>query len=277
MTAEYKRTRVSAFAGAIAGVLATVASEAGANSDATFDCVIQPTEVVELSSSVSGIIGSIEVDRSDPVEEGQVVAKLQSDVEQAQVELSKQRAGFDGEIVSKRASLAFAKRKQQRTQKLFNKKAVPFHVLDEAKTDAILAATELRNAEQNKRMAELELERAQATLALRTVRSPVSGVVVERLKSPGEFVEDKPILRIAQLDPLRVEVIVPVGRFGTISTGMRAEVTPELVRKRKYIAEVSIVDKVVDAASGTFGVRLELPNPGNYIPGGLRCSLTFLD
>ena len=123
----------------------------------------------------------------------------------------------------------------------------------------------------------LELERAQATLALRTVRSPVSGVVVERLKSPGEFVEDKPILRIAQLDPLRVEVIVPVGKFGTISTGMRAEVTPELARKRKYIAEVSIVDKVVDAASGTFGVRLELPNPGNFIPGGLRCSLIFLD
>ena len=78
------------------------------------------------------------------------------------------------------------------------------------------------------------------------------------------------VLRIAQLDPLRVEVIVPVGKFGTISTGMRAEVTPELARKRKYIAEVSIDNKVVDAASSTFGVRLELPNPGNYIPGGLR-------
>ena len=42
--------------------------------------------------------------------------------------------------------------------------------------------------------------------------------------------------------------------------------TPELTRKRKYIAEVTIVDKVVDAASGTFGVCLELPNPGNHIP-----------
>jgi len=273
MIAEYKRV----FTGVTAGLLMVLAVEVGAAGDVTFDCVIQPTEVVELSSSVSGIIGTIDVDRSDPVDKDQVVATLQSDVEQAQVDLSKQRAAFDGEIESKRASLAFAKRKQQRTQKLFNKKAVPFHVLDEAKTDAVLAATELRNAEQNKRMAELELARAEATLALRTVRSPVSGVVVERLKSPGEFVEDKPILRIAQLDPLRVEVIVPVGRFGTISTGMRAEVTPELTKKRTYLAEVSIVDKVVDAASGTFGVRLELPNPGNYIPGGLRCSLTFLD
>ncbi len=273
MAVGYKYASV----GAIAVLAATWASGSAANNVPTFDCVIQPTEVVELSSPVPGIIDTISVDRSDPVEKGQVVAKLQSGVEQAQVDLSKQRASFEGEIESKRASRQFARRNQQRTQKLFNKKAVPFHVLDEAKTDAILADTELRTAEQNKRMAELELARAEATLALRTVRSPISGVVVERLQSPGEFVEDKPILRIAQLDPLRVEVIVPVGKFGTITTGMRAEVTPELAKKRKYIAEVTIVDKVVDAASGTFGVRLELPNPGNYIPGGLRCSLKFLE
>jgi len=262
---------------AVTVVLAALATEAGAAGAPTFDCVIQPTEVVELSSSVPGIIGTVNVDRSDPVEQGQVVAKLQSEVEQAQVELSKHRAGLEGEIESKRVSLGFARRNRERTQKLFDKKAVPFGVLDEAKTDAALAATELRTARQNKRMAELELARAEATLALRTVRSPISGVVMERLKSPGEFITDKPILRIAQIDPLRVEVIVPVGKFGTISPGMRAEVTPELARKRTYIAEVVIVDKVVDAASGTFGVRLELPNPGNFIPGGLRCSLIFLD
>ena len=265
------------FACMIAVVTGAWACEAAANDSSVFDCVIQPTEYVELSSAVPGIIDSIAVDRSDPVEEGQIVARLQSDVEQAQVELSKQRAGFNGEIESKRAALGFARRNQERNQELYNKKAVPFHVLDEAKTDAILAATELSNAEQNKRMAELELVHAEAQLALRIVRSPISGVVVERMQSPGEYIENKPILRIAQLDPLRVEVIVPVSKFGTITKGMRAEVTPELTRKRKYIAQVTIVDKVVDAASGTFGVRLELPNPGNYIPGGLRCSLTFVD
>jgi RND family efflux transporter MFP subunit len=277
MTADYKRSFTGIVAVLAAALAAVWAPAAGADSSSTFDCVIQPTEFVELSSAVPGIIDTIAVDRSDPVEMGQEVARLKSDVEQAQVDLSKQRAGFDSEIESKRASLSFAQRSQERTQKLFNKKAIPFHVLDEAKTDAILAATELRTAQQNKRMAELELARAQATLALRTVRSPISGVVVERLKAPGEFIENKPIIRIAQLDPLRVEVIVPVGKFGTIKDGMRAEVTPERARKRTYIAQVTIVDKVVDAASGTFGVRLELPNPGNFIPGGLRCSLTFLD
>lgn len=240
-----------------------------------FDCVIQPKEVVELSSAVPGIIETITVDRSDTVAEGEVVARLKSGVEQALVELADQRAGFTGEIESKRTSLEFARRKQQRTNQLYNKKAVPFHVLDEAQTEAVLAGAELKQAQQNQHLAELELKRARETLDLRTVRSPISGVVVERLQAPGEYVENKPILRIAQLDPLRVEVILPVSMFGEISVGMAAEVVPELPTKRKYVGSVTIVDRVIDAASGTFGVRLELPNPGNHVPGGLRCKLRF--
>ena len=42
-----------------------------------------------------------------------------------------------------------------------------------------------------------------------------------------------------------------------------------------YTANVSVVDHVFDPASGTFGVRLTLPNPGNLLPGGQRCKVTF--
>jgi multidrug efflux pump subunit AcrA (membrane-fusion protein) len=37
-----------------------------------------------------------------------------------------------------------------------------------------------------------------------------------------------------------------------------------------------VVDKVIDAASNTFGVRLELENPDYAIPGGIRCNINFL-
>jgi multidrug efflux pump subunit AcrA (membrane-fusion protein) len=39
--------------------------------------------------------------------------------------------------------------------------------------------------------------------------------------------------------------------------------------------DAAIVDRVVDAASGTFGIRLEIPNPGNRIPAGLKCKVRF--
>ena len=246
-----------------------------ADEPAEFDCVIEPNQLVELSSPVTGIIDTIDVDRSDPVEQDQVVAKLKSTVEQARVALARARAKFSGEITAKKVSLEFAKRKQARTDELFKKKAVPFQLKDEAETEAILAASELRQAQQNKRLAELELAHAQETLALRSIRSPVSGVVVERLKAPGEYVEDHPILQIAEIDPLKVEVILPVSHFGSIHTGMTAEVLPEIDENHPYPATVTLVDRVVDAASGTFGVRLELPNSEHQLPGGLRCKVRF--
>jgi len=42
-----------------------------------------------------------------------------------------------------------------------------------------------------------------------------------------------------------------------------------------YTAKVVIVDRVIDAASGTFGVRLEIPNPKYELPAGLKCRVIF--
>ena len=57
---------------------------------------------------------------------------------------------------------------------------------------------------------------------------------------------------------------------------MRAELTPELSNAGVQVASVTIVDRVVDATSGTFGVRLELPNTDHALPSGLRCRVRFL-
>jgi multidrug efflux pump subunit AcrA (membrane-fusion protein) len=127
----------------------------------------------------------------------------------------------------------------------------------------------------NRRLADLELQRTTAEVALRTIKSPVNGVVVERFMNPGEFPKQEKILKIAQIDPLRVEVYVPVAMLGKIAVGMTAHVKPESPLIGEYAAKVMVVDRVVDAASGTFGVRLELPNHELKLPAGLKCSVRF--
>jgi len=52
-------------------------------------------------------------------------------------------------------------------------------------------------------------------------------------------------------------------------------VIPEQPIGGSYTAQVQVVDLTVDAASGTFGVRLTLPNPGNRIPAGVKCRARF--
>lgn len=56
---------------------------------------------------------------------------------------------------------------------------------------------------------------------------------------------------------------------------MRAQIMPEAPVNGAYEARVTVVDRVVDAASGTFGVRLELPNPGYKLPAVLKCKARF--
>ena len=124
-------------------------------------------------------------------------------------------------------------------------------------------------------LAELELRERRTLVEIRNIRSPVNGVVVERFKGPQEYVQETDIMEIAQIDPLNVEVVVPVGYFGSIKKGSTGMVTLEQPVGGTYEAKVTIIDKVIDAASGTFGVRLEIPNKGYKIPAGLRCNVSF--
>jgi len=110
----------------------------------------------------------------------------------------------------------------------------------------------------------------------RTIRSPANGVIAERYLSPGERVEEKPIARVATLDPLRVEVVMPAPLFGSIRLGATMVVTPEMPDAVPREAKVVLVDQLIDGPSNTFRARLELPNSTYAIPAGLRCRIELV-
>lgn len=241
-----------------------------------FDCMILPSETIEIGSSIEGRIERIEVERSDYVEAGQVLVQLESAVEEAAVHAAEARAARRADTDARRVSLALGEKRRARARELFDRNALSLDLRDELETDATLAAAELEGAIENHRVAEFELEQARAALDRRTIRSPVSGFVVDRTMSRGEVVDEETILRVAQVDPLRVEVILPSTWYGRVKPGDVAEVVPEDPRNQPRTAQVSIVDPVIDGASGTFGARLTLPNPDHDLPAGLRCQLVLL-
>jgi RND family efflux transporter MFP subunit len=244
------------------------------------DCLIEPHEVVNLSSPVEGVLEKVHVDRGAIVKKGQVVAQLESNLEHATVTLARARAEMDAAIKSSEERLAFSVLKLTRSEKLLEKQLISVAELDEAQTEKRLAEMALLNAVDNKRLAALELDRATVALSRHTIRSPITGVVVERFLSPGEYTSgqfktDSPILKIAQIDPLRVEVFAPLSLRGKILVGMQAKVLIEAPMNSSHDVRVTIVDRVLDAASSTFRVRLELPNPNHRIPAGLKCKVRF--
>ena len=238
-------------------------------------CVIKPFAEISIGTPVEGLIHTVPVDRGDWVTKGQVIVTLESSLEEATVMLEKAKAEAEAVLKSSQVKVGFSSRKLERAMDLFKTNAIAQHDVDEAQTGKALAEMSYQEASENKRLAELEWHRAMAALSLRTIRSPINGVVVDRLLSPGELARQTPVMKLAQVDPLRVEVYAPLSLLGKLKTGMRADVRPEGKGQPVYHAKIMVVNKVVDSASGTFGVRLEMPNPNNTIAAGLACTVEF--
>ena len=256
-------------------LLALFASGSSLAQEAISDCFIEPNRIAEVSSAVEGVVEKISVQRGDVVKRGQVLVTLESQVEKATVELARARAERDQAIRARTARVDFTRRLLERNRELFSQNLISEQIVDETETDALLAELELGEILEEKAIAELELDRARRALALRTIRSPFSGVVIEVLVAPGESIENRPLLKLASIDPLNVEVIAPVQLLGKIKKGMTATVSPEEPIGGSYEAKVVIVDQIIDAASGTFGIRMQLSNRKYKLPAGLRCTVMF--
>ena len=242
-----------------------------------YSCMIEPHSVTELSTREEGVLEEVLVRRGDIVRKGQVVAKLESSLEMIALDFAEARANMKGDVESKQATLQYMLRQRDRITELFENKTISFNDKDKADTDVRLAETELQVALANQSLIQIERDRSARRLELRTIRSPVDGVIVEILLVPGESVEARAreIMVIAEVDPLNVEIILPAEAFGSVQVGTPAEITPLLPGQPIRFADVAVVDRTIDAASATFGVQLQLENKDYAIPGGIRCNIAF--
>jgi RND family efflux transporter MFP subunit len=255
---------------------ALLAARAPAARAETFDCLINPSVVLKIGSPVTSTLQSVSVDRGMHVVRGQEIARLESSVEAASVALRKARAESLAEIMSRRAKVESAQLEVDRSGRQVEGFSISAQKVAELRTTLRVAQQDLALAVLDHDLAQLELAQAQAQLEQRIIRSPIDGVVTERLLGPGEYVhQDTHIVTLAAIDPLYVEVYPPVGVHGQIALGDVAQVMPEAPIGGHYAAKVTIIDQVFDAGSGTFGVRLLLPNPQGELPGGTRCRVSF--
>jgi RND family efflux transporter MFP subunit len=272
--------RRTPFAGGWFASLAALGA-ASAASAGEFDCVTEPSQTVEIRASVDGLIERINVDRGDIVKAGQVLVVLESSLEKAGAELARFKANMSGAVQTAENRLDYAKIKAARREQLHEEHYVSTQDMDESVGERRLAESQLVESRESKRLAELEFQRASEQLLLRTVTSPINGVVVERLMNPGELSDNRdqrrPIMKIADISTLHVETLLPLEALGKVRPGLEAMVTLEPPLGGRYPAKVKVVDRVIDAASGTFGVRLELPNHKLELQAGVKCKVAFED
>jgi membrane fusion protein, multidrug efflux system len=241
-------------------------------------CLLKPRHLVQLGSPVFGVLAAVFVDRTQEVKQGQVVAQLDATVEETQLALDRFRATNTTQIEAEKTDMAWNQRELDRRLKLAGNMFSKANDIDEYVTKVEQNRIAIRKAEADIQTAKQEAARSEAQLNLKILKSPVDGVVTEVKLSPGEFIyEQTPIMTIAQLDPLMIDLVVPADRYHAVKIGMTGEVHLSQPVDATFPARVDAIDPMIDAASDTFRVRLLLPNPGNAIPAGIRCSVTLPD
>lgn len=239
-----------------------------------FDCVMDPAADIHLGAATQGLLQEVLVSRGQTVTKGQIVARLWSDVETATLALLILRAESDAAILARQAQVDFASDKVERTRILVAQKSATASALKEAELDLATAEAGLRIAELDRDSARTEADRARDEVEQTNVRAPLDGYVEEILLHPGEFATpDHPIMRLAQLDPLHVQAFLPAELYPQVNLGAKVRIRPEAIAGPDLISEIAAIDHVLDTASLTFGIEVDLPNPDGILPAGQRCTL----
>lgn len=253
-------------------------SPALTRAETSVTCLIEPRALIDLSAPVAGVLVDLPVERGDRIAAGDTLAQLDTRLDDMRVEMAERRAETPFTVAAREARHAFLQQRAERLDDLSARAIVPRAEYEEAASEAEAALQELEAAKFDRVLAGIEAREAAAIRAQKILLSPTDGVIHERRASVGEYQDGTdPILTIARLDPLRVEAFAPIDLYTKIAIGDRVVVEPEAPIGGRYDATIAVIDKVFDAGTGTVGIRVDLPNPDNALPAGLRCRLIFPD
>ena len=232
------------------------------------DCIMDPSLVIEVGSAVDGLLKEAFVTRGDDITKGQLIARLDGRVQEAALEYARELAQSGSTVEIAQNRLELAETEVARAEELLTRSLIADAVVQTLRSRASETELQLQQAQIDQRLAFLEQARVEAQLDQRNV--------ITRMMSPGEYVfSQAPVAQLAQTDPIHVEVFLPTELYATLAKGEAAMVFPADPIGGEYTAKIIAIDRVFDAASDTFGVRLALANPGGKLPTGLDCQVMF--
>lgn len=253
---------------------------------------------VEVGSQLSGQVLEIYVDFNSPVETGDLLAKLdpqtfQRRVQEAEANLAVARANItvqEAGIVRAQANFQQAKRDFERQENLVARGAVSQAALDtaqavfeSAEADLAIARAQLENAKATVQQREAALEAAQIDLERTDIRSPISGIVVNRAVDVGQTVAaslQAPILfEIAQdLTEIQIEANVDEADIGSVAEGASANFTVDAFPGQTFRGRVSQVRLAPNEEQNvvTYTVVITARNPNRRLLPGMTANVDIV-
>ena len=205
-----------------------------------------PRAQAEIVPDYSGTVAQVLVTEWVPVRRGQVLARLDSREEEANLLQAKARA-------------AQAEREYERALKL--------------KEAGLMTAQGMEDAQTQREAAAAVLAYARTRVDKTVIRSPMEGVVAYRGVNAGDFVQNmgsgNVMFRIVDNRDFDLTVAVPSSRISEVKVGQPIAFTTEAVPDKTFEGRVAFINPSVEEASRTIQVRAVVPNPDGELKSGL--------
>ncbi len=234
--------------------------------------VIPPQQARVLAAPRGGLVKSLNAAESDEVQIGELLAQIESPG----------MVGIQRELLQAATQLRLTQAELDRNAQLRKTNAVSERVYLESRSALDEAAALVNERRQVLYLAGMtpeavaQLEQNRRLSSTLEVRSPIDGVVVEVPAVLGQRVDDsEPLFRVAQLEPLWLEISAPLDRLQGVQPGGAVEIPCE-----QGEARVDLIGRNVDAANQTVLVRAEVKGagtclrPGQFVEVRLQLSST---
>ncbi len=243
---------------------------------------------VQLGFQVAGRIADVPVSEGDRVRPGQVVARLET--QDLQVEVQTARAAGEAAraaLAQARANREKAERDLARTRSLLSSGVSTPQQMDIAQAAARVAEAQVRAGQAQVRQAEAALVQAQLQLSHAELRTPEAGEVSEKIHRPGEMVTvGVPVVALVQTDTLKVRAAVDETRVGAVRPGDRVVVRVYTFDQRTFPGVVTDIEPAGEFATRkdwgaqrrdirTFTVTARVPNSEHLLKDGMTAVVTI--
>lgn len=247
--------------------------EATSDSVLTVSGYIVNRERIELSPRFLGVVKWIGVKKGDAVTNGQVVVLLDAAEQQARVQEA------EGRLTNARVAVAKAELDYDRVHRLIAANV-------ETKQNEDDARLRLESAKASVTEAQAQLDLARTYLDWTIIRSPINGVVLEKLTDAGELVTPQSfgggrgpstaVLAVADPKDLQVEIDLNESDVAKAFLGQPCRVSPEAYPEKKYEGYVAEMAPEANRQKGTLQIKVQIRNPDRFLTPELSAKVDFL-
>ncbi|MEG6585541.1 efflux RND transporter periplasmic adaptor subunit [Dendrosporobacter sp. 1207_IL3150] len=223
----------------------------------TYSASLEPVWQADISSKIDGRIDSLHVEEGDYVQEGSIIAVLDTN------ELLAQVIQAEGNLLSSQASLEQAEQDLRRTEALAGQGAISLQALDAARSKRDLSTGQVRSAQGNLTLLKARLDNA-------NILAPRSGVIIKRHMQSGFFAKaGSPIVTIADINSLLAKTSIGEGQINEISVGNTVKIRVDAIPDKDFSGTITRISPAAALPARTFTADVTIPNSEGILKAGM--------